>query len=618
MPRMLITLSLGPVQNLIEAARRTRDLWGGSWLLSEVSRAAARELHRTHPGSLIFPCLENPEQDLRPLPEPGNEANIANILRAEVELPDAGAARQLCEQAKAAARERLIAIGDEARGSLRIDLRAKVWDAQIGDLLEVFAAWAEIPAGDDGYQKASRQLGASLAARKATRDFVAAAPLDTPGLPKSSLDGALETVLPDQSTWPARHHDRRKLGLSRGEQLDALGVIKRRAGEVEQFTAYSRIAADPWIETLKQNHPESLAALNAAYETLVRCQLATRVSGNHRCYEEMPYDAQLLYAFRLEAASGAKGEDQPDEEGLAALKDLEKALRALPHSAGAPVPYAAILKADGDRMGKLLQQARSADDSRRISRALHGFASQVRELVRQHRGHAIYAGGDDVLALLPLPNAVRCAHVLAEAFKETMGEIARALGVADDEQPTLSAGIGIGHLMEPLGSLRARAGDAEHLAKGDHLADSTNGAQPRNALALCLGIRSGGELTWRANWTDQKAFAALERFTAAYRDGQLPSRVAYDLRANDRRLSGLKRLGAANDDTLEVGMRRAEVARILDRARAAGGTEPLGESMRQLILQQSAQQSLAILADTLILARWLSARTAADLGARGQ
>ena len=619
MPRMLITLSLGPVQSLIEAARRTRDLWGGSWLLSEVSRAAARTLHNAHPGSLIFPCPTDPKRDLQPLSEPGDDANIANILRAEIELADTDAARTLCEQAKTAARERLIEIGDIARGRLRIDLRTEVWNAQIGDLLEVFAAWTEIH--NDDYQAASRKLGATLAARKATRDFIPAARLETQDLPKSSLDGALETVLPSPKTWPETHQDRRKLGLSRGEQLDALGVIKRLAGDVGQFTAYSRIAADPWIETLKAEYPDALAALNAAYESLVRAQLATRVSGNNQRYQDMPYDAQLLYAFRLEAAIGGKGEDRPDADGEAALKQLQQVVRALPKDASAPVPYAAILKADGDRMGKLLKQACNAEQSRDISRALHGFASAVRGIVRAHRGHAIYAGGDDVLALLPLPNAVRCAGALATAFAEAMQPVARDLGVAEDELPTLSAGIAIGHLMEPLGSLRARAGAAEHLAKGDHLANNAQGQTSRNALAIILGIRSGGELAWRANWTQQDRFEALERFIAAYRDNQLPSRVAYDLRAIDQRLQGLKRLSTTDSRAVtaqERAMRKAEVERTLDRARTRGGNEPLTVDNQALILKQVDQQPLDELANTLILARWLAARNAADLGERGQ
>ncbi|MCG5531160.1 type III-B CRISPR-associated protein Cas10/Cmr2 [Halorhodospira halochloris] len=610
MPRMLITLSLGPVQSLIEAARRTRDLWCGSWLLSEVSRAAAHELHRAHPKCLIFPSPENPGIDLKPLERPADEANIANILRAEVELPDGEAARHLCEQAKLAARERLIEMGDAARGRLSIDLRDEVWNAQLGELLELFAAWVEIPPGEEGYRRASEQLGATLAARKATRDFTPAVPLSTSGLPKSSLDGAFETVLFKPEEWPAEHYrDRRKLGLSRGEHLDALGVTKRLAGKVDQFTAYSRIAADPWIQDLGSTYPSVLDALNSAYEPLVKCELATRVTGNQGCYEAMPYDAQLLYTFRLEAALGSSQGQELDEDGRAALADLQKVRQSVPKEAGDPVPYGAILKADGDRMGKLLQCACSADQSRRISRELHKFASQVRHLVREHRGHAIYSGGDDVLALVPLPNAVRCADSLARTFAQIMQPLAREFKVAEDELPTLSAGICIGHIVEPLGSLRARAGVAEHRAKGDGT-DS-----PRNALAVVLGIRSGGELTWRKSWDDREAFSALEHFIDYYRADLLPSRVAYDIRAIDQRFKALHRL---DQGERVAKMSTAEVSRTLDRARTPKDGKALCAEVRDLILERTRVEPLAELAESLILARWLAARNAADLGERGQ
>ena len=89
MPRFLITLSLGPVQSLIADARRTRDLWCGSWILSEAARAAARALHKRRPGCLIFPAPGDPDTDLEPRDDPGEGANIANVLRAEVTLADA-------------------------------------------------------------------------------------------------------------------------------------------------------------------------------------------------------------------------------------------------------------------------------------------------------------------------------------------------------------------------------------------------------------------------------------------------------------------------------------------------------------------------------------------------
>ena len=50
----LITLSVGPVQDFIAAARRTRDLWFGSYVLSEVSKAAALAF-KNKGATLIFP-----------------------------------------------------------------------------------------------------------------------------------------------------------------------------------------------------------------------------------------------------------------------------------------------------------------------------------------------------------------------------------------------------------------------------------------------------------------------------------------------------------------------------------------------------------------------------------
>ncbi len=493
MARYLITLSLGPVQSLIGAARRTRDLWSGSWLLAEVSRAAARVLHQAQPGCLIFPAPQDPERELAPRDRPGDTANIANILRAEVE-GDADSVRALCAAAKAAAIAHLRQRGEVIRRELP-GLRDAQWAAQIDDMLEAFAAWT--PSTDGDYAAASARLGATLAARKATRDCGPARGMGA-GLPKSSLDGACETVLPDKPKASLV----RQLALQRGEQLDALGVIKRRGGEVSQFTAYSRLAADPWIDRLGAAHRQRLAA---AYAPLVALDLATRISGNQGIYGDLPYDAQLLYDFRL---ATARGEARQDEDGaaVAVLQHLERELRAVTKIAGGgPVPYAVILQADGDRMGELLSRARRAGESRDISRALQGFANAVPGLVRAHRGHAIYAGGDDVLALLPLQGAVMAAQSLANAFHERLGAIAQRLGLAADQAPTLSVGLGIGHVVEPLGKLRERALRAEKLAKGDDRPPR----ERRNALGILLGIRSGGEIPWRARWDAPQALRTV-------------------------------------------------------------------------------------------------------------
>ena len=602
MQRFLVTLALGPVQSLIGAARRTRDLWCGSWLLSEAARAAARVLHKRQPGCLIFPCPEKPDADLAPQDQPGDAANIANVLRAEMDLPDAAAARVLCEAAKHAAAARLTELGNSVLEQLGGQVREEVWQAQIDDILEGFAAWVSIPASGDGYGQASKRLGGVLATRKATRDFRACKALSTEGLPKSSLDGAFETVLPK----PISVGDQRKLRLSNGEQLDALGVIKRLAGDSDQFTAYARIAADPWVEQLSSAQQQQLCE---AYEPLVALELATRTSGNAGIYRALPFDAQMLYSFRLDnelSQSRIASEMKKLETLRQCVAQISRDKTDTGRPIGIPVPYAAILKADGDRMGELLSRAASAEHSRTISRVLHGFASGVRRIVREHRGHAIYAGGDDVLALVPLAQAQECASVLAASFQTSLGEVADHMGISDaSKRPTLSVGLGIGHIMEPLGALRDRAERAEKMAKGNNAKSPCS----RNALAILLGIRSGAELAWRAQWNDEKAFNALATFTDDYRKDLLPTRAAYDLRGIDRRLAWLR---DENNDHAR-GMREAEVRRMLDRARTPAG-KAIPDELQDLIRQQASARPLMELADTLIIARWLSARTAADIG----
>ncbi|MDE2906621.1 MAG: type III-B CRISPR-associated protein Cas10/Cmr2, partial [Acidobacteriota bacterium] len=525
MPRFLVALSLGPVQSLIADARRTRDLWGGSWLLSEAARAAARKLHELHPGCLVFPCPANPDDELQPQdvardqdtrPGTGAErhrgddvqprharretANIANILRAEVALADGAAVLSLCNEAKRAAALRVEEIAERARRRVGSPLREEVWRAQIDDILECFAAWVELADEDGDYGNAGRYLGAALNARKATRDFEPCRTLTGKPLPKSSLDGARETVLPRSlAEGPAR-----KLRLSSGEQLDALGVIKRLAGDAEQFTALPRIAADSWIEQLT---PDQQRRLRAAYKPLVDAGQATRVRGNADAYAALPFDGHLLYPSRLDAEvrAGRSREPAANEAGSTAVHALEAFRQCITRinderteagqRVGTPVPYAAVLKADGDRMGQLLSRAQSAEESRAISRALHGFASSVHGIVRDHRGHAIYAGGDDVLAFLPLERAPECARGLAESFSEHLGAVLKSMEPADEERPTLSVGLGIGYVIDPLGVLRALAERAEQQAKGN--ATQT----PRNALAILLKLRSGAELHWRAQWT---------------------------------------------------------------------------------------------------------------------
>src|SRR5690606_34165073 len=84
----LLLVTLGPVQEFIAQARRTRDLWYGSHLLPELGRAAARAL-ADGGADLIFPALRKGDAELSPCrapvrPDGTPPQNVANKLLAEV------------------------------------------------------------------------------------------------------------------------------------------------------------------------------------------------------------------------------------------------------------------------------------------------------------------------------------------------------------------------------------------------------------------------------------------------------------------------------------------------------------------------------------------------------
>ncbi|WP_428243451.1 type III-B CRISPR-associated protein Cas10/Cmr2 [Gynuella sp.] len=587
----LLVISIGPVQSLIEAGRRTRDLWCGSWLLSEVSRAAALHLHQRHNGCLIFPNPENPDEALQPQTDTLTEsANIANVIRAQVSVESKEDLAVLVAETKKAAQNRLADIFQQAYEKLKahqIDqcIDPDSWQNQQQDMLEIFSAWVLVQNGD--YKYASNRVGALLSARKNTRDFLP--PSGAREVHKSSLDGANDSVL----LKPNEQKLRRSLGLSGDELLDSLGVVKRLAGPSDQFTAFSRIVANDWIESLS---PETLANLNSAYEILAEKNIATRTKGNQDIYASFPYDAEYLFTSRLEALADVEESDKT--ELLHLLNRLDSS----------PVPYGVLLKADGDHMGALLGKAEDAQASRTISAALHKFASSVHSIVRDQKGQAIYAGGDDVLAFVPLSQAFACAKELATEFARIMEPVAQPLLSGNDPYPTLSVGLAIGHFVQPMRQLRHRSVAAEKHAKG------SIEQKPRKALAIHLGIRSGHDIQWRCRWDDKQTLNAMDQFIQAFSASELPSRISQDLREMSLRLRW------THDDSISesdrIGIQTSELQRMLARARLPGQSDAKISPTLKTEIQSLAQElSLSELADLLLIARWLSGKTQTDIGA---
>jgi hypothetical protein len=182
------------------------------------------------------------------------------------------------------------------------------------------------------------------------------------------------------------------------------------------------------------------------------------------------------------------------------------------------------LLADGDSMGKAIDEIgknEGAAGHRAIGNALDGFSLRCRGIVEHHEGNLIYAGGDDVLALLPLHTALECAAALHDAFGQAFEKLEGL-----ETRPTLSVGLGIAHHMDDMGHARELAKRAEKLAKGH---------PGKDALGIVLDKRSGSTLELVGSWRQPADGGLLpldrrlRQWSEWLHSGALSSKAAFDL-----------------------------------------------------------------------------------------
>jgi len=162
----LLVFSIGPVQSFIAAARRTQDLWMGSWLLSFLSWAAMETIAESHgPDVVIFPSLrKQPLCDFwlhsqgiisdRPRPE---KLALASLPNKFVALLPASEAEQAAQKAEEAVRSSWRELANKIRTIIEDEILEtgevweKLWQEQIATQLEIY--WTVLPwPGEDKTQ----------------------------------------------------------------------------------------------------------------------------------------------------------------------------------------------------------------------------------------------------------------------------------------------------------------------------------------------------------------------------------------------------------------------------------------------------------------------------------
>ncbi len=286
----LLLFSLGPVQSFIAQARKARDLWSGSFLLSLLMEASMQDIERS---ALIFPAA--PTIVARNVPDLPNKyvAYFSSLHTAqETALSSTKHVEEcwlsICEDVWQ--KNILPFAGADHR------IARTIWERQIAPdtLFEMF--WVIVERCEKDYPTWLRQAQEALAARKRSRPVkwhMEQELWNEPG-EKSTISGEREALHGQEASYEAIRafwkniaamfpHD---LNPDGEERLDAIDMVKRFAFQTQVLTAKNIASAFPSTSSIATaSYVKQLLAGAVAQTEILDWLHATREPLNRMEYQ---------------------------------------------------------------------------------------------------------------------------------------------------------------------------------------------------------------------------------------------------------------------------------------------------------------------------------------------
>lgn len=523
-----IFFSLGPVQGFVAQARRTRDLWSGSFLLSYLAGCAMNEVLNNN-GQILIPDVSDDALLAWINGSREGDAPMIGSLpnRFEAFAPDP---KTVARSAAAAIEHKWEKIVDEVWCRFLEDAAKRgrdtesIWRRQVENFWEI--SWV---VGSDISAMNSRK---NWRTNMLSNEFGDHCTMMGDWQELSGYIRAKERIKQNEF-WKGLQRKIGKLNIKEGERLCALAFIKRLFPKVsedaigwevnaDKWPSTPYIAAVPWLKkAIDTAHEDAEIYAN---EVLDSAPDATRdgISSRIGSFSKMPFDPFLNvdgnFFFEKSLIDCARTplkrtpialndcENEPKD-----VKDKRDEIRRLLKKledkvGGSPVPFYAMLLMDGDNMGKLI--SKHSEEQNNISKALSIFTKEVKAIVGVHDGVTIYAGGDDVLAMLPMSNAFDCAYSLSKRYERSFQE------AIPEAKATISAGLVFSHYHIPLRSVMT---EAHYIL--DDIAKDQNG---RNSIAVSVLKTSGKYCQWTVTWdrlSDKNGILRIDDLVSKVQEG---------------------------------------------------------------------------------------------------
>lgn len=478
--------TFGPVQGFVAQARRTRDLYAGSFLLSHLALVAMRAACNAG-GTILLPDLVAVEK-LATTTEHAVAPNrfIAGFndskTAAGAGKAAAGALTREWQRIAEAVWQRFLApVAAQGQGT------RDIWQRQIAAFWEI--SWAVGgPDATDLLDQRKNWRTPPTTVEPGDHCTLMGQWQELSGFVRSrqrqSQDAFWEAVRQQVLTAKGT-----RLDLEEDERLCAIAFVKRffplvagnaigRDLGMENWPSTVSIAAVPWLRKIK-SAPAPVHALCKAYTELVRDDPGALVSSARRirALQSFPTEAgefSRLSGNFLNRTALANERSTPLRQASDRAELLRQLCELEEKTGDRAGNFYALLLMDGDSMGKLIR----AHGAEKITPALTAFSGQAPDIVAEHDGICVYAGGDDLLAMLPLDRALEAAIAVRQAYRD--GFAAQSISGAEG---TISAGLVFAHYRCAFSRVLAYAHEL--------LDDVAKDGAGRNAIALGV-LKPGG------------------------------------------------------------------------------------------------------------------------------
>ena len=539
--------TIGPVQSFVAQSRRTRDLWASSYLLSHLADVAMRAIEQAG-GKIILPYRERHEAtESRQSAPTVQHGRWPNRFVAIVDNP-----KGIADAAKLAMLNTWKTIADavwrrfvEPVVSSGTGTKA-IWDRQVSNFWEVSWVIASAPSSGDPDPLSLRKNWrvTPMTVEPGDHCTMMGSWQELSGHIRSQSRNSREK---QDQFWKQIRSRLGKLDLGDDERFCAVALVKRMFPLIAKETigidlnaaswlSTPYIAAIPWLKRVCERWPQQAQdylALVKKHRTNWQREVPDGIASLQSLLQTDGGEFLRLDADFLHDTALANERDTPldvsEADETRVREELVKGLGELHKEASKPSSFYAMLLMDGDSMGRLLSEARASlgdEGEQQVTRALGQFADRVSATVSGCDGVTVYCGGDDVFAMLPVGQALRCATALSKLYGDCFAQVCQKT-IA--EQATISAGIVYCPFRAPLREVSATA---HHLL--DDVAKDQSG---RNSLAVAVLKSSGLACQWSAPWDHVQANDAtiLDRLVnrlggSGDRPGELSSGFLFQIR----------------------------------------------------------------------------------------